>query len=294
MTIQEGSQLSRAYFYGSVGPFTLEAAMDDTKKQIILNEIHEWRKNKLLPESYCVFLLNLYSEGQQTEDSNVKINRKKWFVNILMIVTILLIGINFNSFPLPMQIILGGIFLLCLYGFGFYYKQMKPIVSLLLLGLASVCLLFACFILVPIDQSMLLLLFLGGVCITWLVTGLYGNVTFLLYCSLIGLFFIYGWAIHPRIIEYSSSFLTQLYWLPLSILSAWFSTLLNQRKWRIGPVIALVSVLIWIAPEVQSYIISGWAPAQLQTLFVLKIIVGGIIILQYRMKILANRNILNL
>ncbi len=39
--------------------------MDDQKRKLIITEIESWRKNHLLPEHYCIFLLNLYTEGDR-------------------------------------------------------------------------------------------------------------------------------------------------------------------------------------------------------------------------------------
>ncbi|MFY0546078.1 hypothetical protein [Brevibacillus sp. H7] len=39
--------------------------MDDQRRRIIVAEIENWRKNHLLPEHYCIFLLNLYTEGDR-------------------------------------------------------------------------------------------------------------------------------------------------------------------------------------------------------------------------------------
>jgi uncharacterized membrane protein (DUF485 family) len=44
--------------------------MNSQKKEVILNEISFWKKNKLLPEHYCDFLMTLYSEGQEVEENN--------------------------------------------------------------------------------------------------------------------------------------------------------------------------------------------------------------------------------
>lgn len=38
--------------------------LDDQRKKIIISEIENWRKNHLLPEHYCIFLLKLYSAGE--------------------------------------------------------------------------------------------------------------------------------------------------------------------------------------------------------------------------------------
>lgn len=41
--------------------------MSVQRKQIILNEIAFWKKNKLLPEHYCDFLTALYAQGEEEE-----------------------------------------------------------------------------------------------------------------------------------------------------------------------------------------------------------------------------------
>ena len=45
--------------------------MSNQRKQIILNEIAFWKKNKLLPEHYCDFLMTLYTEGNQDDEKQI-------------------------------------------------------------------------------------------------------------------------------------------------------------------------------------------------------------------------------
>ena len=45
--------------------------MNESRKQIIINEIGYWKKNQILPEQYCDFLLALY-----TKATGCKINHK--------------------------------------------------------------------------------------------------------------------------------------------------------------------------------------------------------------------------
>lgn len=59
--------------------------MDDHRKKVITNEIEYWKQNRLLPEHYCDFLLNLYSEG----GSESPIKKKRLlsapvFINIIL------------------------------------------------------------------------------------------------------------------------------------------------------------------------------------------------------------------
>ena len=71
-----------------------------------------WRKNKLLPEQYCDFLLNLYG-GAETEISATGranksiLNNSKglaWSLGLGLISIISILVINFNAFPLQLQI----------------------------------------------------------------------------------------------------------------------------------------------------------------------------------------------
>ena len=40
--------------------------MNDQRKKIILNEILYWKQNRMLPDTYCDYLLALYSEGEES------------------------------------------------------------------------------------------------------------------------------------------------------------------------------------------------------------------------------------
>lgn len=76
--------------------------MSVQRKQIILNEIAFWKKNKLLPEHYCDFLTALYAQGEEVADdrkekhSEAILAKEKKNISLLYvvlgIVTILLIA----------------------------------------------------------------------------------------------------------------------------------------------------------------------------------------------------------
>lgn len=46
--------------------------MDEERRTIIINEIKYWKKNQLLPEHYCNFLLMLYTEGEEIPEEEQK------------------------------------------------------------------------------------------------------------------------------------------------------------------------------------------------------------------------------
>ncbi|UOQ47425.1 hypothetical protein MUN88_15300 [Gracilibacillus caseinilyticus] len=69
--------------------------MNQSRKQIIVNEIHYWKSHKLLPDHYCDFLLALYTEGHG-DGENQKLKKQSaymllyyFFDSILILLPIL-------------------------------------------------------------------------------------------------------------------------------------------------------------------------------------------------------------
>ena len=52
------------------------------RKQIIINEIIYWKKNRMLPEHYCDFLLALYTKGNGLQDQSKNRFKKKYLIII--------------------------------------------------------------------------------------------------------------------------------------------------------------------------------------------------------------------
>ncbi len=82
--------------------------MNKEKKEIIIKEIQYWKGNKLLPDTYCDFLLALYTEGNHYDENNVSAPAKKigkhhiWtsFVFLLFLVSALVTYFTELSFVL--------------------------------------------------------------------------------------------------------------------------------------------------------------------------------------------------
>ncbi|MGG0642856.1 hypothetical protein ABE021_02765 [Sporosarcina gallistercoris] len=49
--------------------------MNVQRKRIIMSEIHYWKKNRLLPEHYCDFLITLYAQGDADAAANETIEK---------------------------------------------------------------------------------------------------------------------------------------------------------------------------------------------------------------------------
>lgn len=121
--------------------------MNENRKKIIVNEILSWRKNRMLPEHYCDFLLALYTEGNQPSENKERKSRSYYWKNhylFLLLIPITLFLIHFTELPINLQMTFSLIFVLAGIIFTFYYLrkgillQIPLITSALILLLSSV------------------------------------------------------------------------------------------------------------------------------------------------------------
>jgi hypothetical protein len=66
--------------------------MDDHRRKIITNEIKYWKESRLLPDHYCDFLLNLYTEGGSEGEPISKNSHRP--LNLLRIILIGLLSLS--------------------------------------------------------------------------------------------------------------------------------------------------------------------------------------------------------
>lgn len=95
--------------------------MTNEKKKIIIQEIYYWKNSRLLPETYCDFLLALYTEGNQDKEELPSQTLKKnqgftafhglicGLLLLLLLATLLVIYFTELSYVLQMSIV--GFFL---------------------------------------------------------------------------------------------------------------------------------------------------------------------------------------
>jgi hypothetical protein len=103
--------------------------MNENRKDIILTEIEYWKKNRLLPEKYCGFLLALYSEG----DHHVEVDKNHSLLKnllktifpilFLLLNVVVLLANYFTEMFIDLQITINFIFLFITVGFSRYYCQ---------------------------------------------------------------------------------------------------------------------------------------------------------------------------
>lgn len=89
--------------------------MNKDKKDIIINEIEYWKENKLLPETYCHFLLALYTEGNHEDDQLLGTKHKKGAYLLIGILVFLLMSTllvtYFTELSFVLQTVTEGILL---------------------------------------------------------------------------------------------------------------------------------------------------------------------------------------
>ncbi|PLT30982.1 hypothetical protein [Peribacillus deserti] len=116
--------------------------MNETRRKIIINEVHYWKTNRMLPEHYCDYLLALY-QGGDPGDPAEPLTEKKGKKTIPLSAAFLSVGLTlyvnyFTDLSFNLQILLTIIFLVLAAGSLFFiHKEKLP------LQIALVCLAFS-------------------------------------------------------------------------------------------------------------------------------------------------------
>lgn len=175
--------------------------MSNPKKQIILNEIAFWKKNRLLPEHYCDFLMTLYSEGNEQETSgNVKNavrsveKRRKWrlatlFPIIAAIIILLLFTIQYEWVVIAVAAVFAGS---CLIGAIYFAKKNNLLATMLQLATALAALgitMKICTTYFEGNNEMLYTLLIVN-CVFWLLSGIIMKTVYFTISGVMGLIII--------------------------------------------------------------------------------------------------------
>ncbi|WP_273129870.1 hypothetical protein [Bacillus weihaiensis] len=173
--------------------------MDSEKKKIIVSEINYWKNNKLLPDTYCDFLLALYTEGNQDELLATKPNAENRFTFLygilygFMILSLFctVLFTYFTEKPTLMQIaiavtLLTGSILVIAYftrkGRFFQVPLSLTFVQILFISLAIGEVAFA-------GSHVVIGLIVLVNCLLWLVVGWKFNYMYLTVSGVIGMIF---------------------------------------------------------------------------------------------------------
>jgi hypothetical protein len=148
--------------------------MNESRKQIIINEIIYWKKNRLLPEHYCDFLLALYTKGNGLQDQSEKSFLRK---NILLLFILIPIGIflfYFTELSLTLQMV-SGLILIIMGILLIIYSTKRGMLFQIPLIMTAFLLLFISVQITVIHTSgysFMLYIVLAINCFIWLFTGI--------------------------------------------------------------------------------------------------------------------------
>nr|WP_241254447.1 hypothetical protein [Brevibacillus sp. SYP-B805] len=310
------------------------------RKKIIIAEIENWRKNHLLPEHYCIFLLNLYSsgehrinpvpprknEGKQTAESHavetggVKTDGTRrspgtdyarmpfdavagssgaagpvfygngrppqaiswqmmlsWLLGASVIAAIILLAFHFNGFGPLMQIAIFAGFALFFYMLAVWFRKKNSGLTHLFLALSFlVSTAGGIYMLRKLEMGEGALLFYVTVlCLLWCGNGLVFRFSYYLYCGLLGLGLIYGFATIGRVSASYSWWLAELYWVPLSLLMIGLGFLLHERNRQLAGALAICGMVLFFGAEIQSLYIARAKHDVIQLLLFVKVFLSS-------------------
>lgn len=179
------------------------------RKQIIMNEISFWKKNKLLPEHYCDFLLTLYAQGENQEEeqtenaSKAVLAKNQKYKVILYVVVGLLTAILLASLLVMTTVVFIPIILVAVAILSFLYIAIKlvknkslmaPLLfvfsALLLLGLS-----FKVWDIYFVEEPLVLIGLIFGNCLLWLFSGLMMKLVYFSISGVLGVLLIIGYYI---------------------------------------------------------------------------------------------------
>jgi hypothetical protein len=173
--------------------------MNNDKKNIIIKEIHYWKSSKLLPETYCDFLLALYTEGNQVEantpsqtnKNRIRITAFQGLLYILLLLLLLatLLVIYFTELSFVLQITTVGFFLIASIVVAAYFIRKKAFFQVPL-SLTFVQLLIVSISLVEYITKGDRLWLCGIIvvnCLLWISIGRLYRVLYLLISGVVGL-----------------------------------------------------------------------------------------------------------
>lgn len=239
--------------------------MDTEKRKIIIREIEHWRESRLLPEQYCDFLLNLYSEdavaaqpdrSAQNRFLHGKTKRILYIIPFLAIIVIL--SYYFTAFPLPLQIGIAVFAIAICHAAGWRLRDRKPAAAVAVLGLGSLLMLVSGPLLLWL-YGKTAPLYIGGYivfcCLLWAAVGIALRLATFHFCGWVGLNLVCAWVLY----QYGGDWAwwaVQAVWIPFSFLLAWLAWAIRHISVSSSRVLFSVSVLQWFFPDIVLWILN--------------------------------------
>jgi hypothetical protein len=268
--------------------------MNEERRRTIIREIDYWQKNKLLPDQYCDFLMNLYKTDEEIgRPSSGWAGRavsvvngasgKQWLLAFGIFSVVCLVILYFSVFHPVLQTALTLFAVVLLLYFGLKRRRASEPVGLTLIGLGMLTLLVAGIVMLQLhglDTPMWTALFLTGCGLFWIVFGITARFPVLHYVGWLAIFLVYAMLLarggeHPKWYE------VQLFWLPASFVFGWFSWFVHRWSKPSSAVLFAAAATLWFMPELYAAILMN-QPPWIQLALIAKIAAGGSLIFALR------------
>jgi len=273
--------------------------MDQERRKTIVREIEHWQQSKLLPDQYCDFLLNLYlDEAAERAPTSLAgktaaiVDRSRggqWFKGIVLISLICMIFLYFSDFPLLLQIPIASMAVLFLLTLGQRRRRMgRESEGLAWIAAGTVIMLGSGLYLLHAHSDgswTWLAIFLAGCSLFWIVFGLLTSIPLLHLCGWAAAMMVYALLLH-RMTEQPAWYDIQLYWVPLAVLFAWGSWLVQRLSKKASSILFVSALLLWFMPELYHAMLSDDV-ALLQVQLLAKLAMAGVLLFGLRKKWIA-------
>lgn len=271
--------------------------MNEERRKIIVQEIEQWRRGKLLPDQYCDFLLNLYGEPDERPPSHSlgkaafalqRATGRQWLLGTGLFFLICFVVFYFSAFHPLLQIGLVALAVTVLLRIGHKRRTTNESAGLAVIGTAMLLLLGAGLLLLEMHGLSgwgWKAAFIAGCAALWIVYGLGADIPLLHLCGWVAAVLAYGWVL-SRYTDLPAWYEVQLFWLPLSCAFGWSSWFVQRWSKRASSVLFAVCALLWFMPELYAAVYlrdMEWLELQL----LVKIAAGGALLYGMRKKWIA-------
>jgi len=272
--------------------------MDQEKRKVIIREIEQWQRSKLLPDQYCDFLLNLYVDAEaDREPANFSgravkaiglASWRQWLLVFVIFAVIFFVALYFSVFHPVLQIALISTSIILFLFFGQRYRSTNEAGGLALIGTGMLVMLGMGLYMLSlhgIEQWGWRVALLAFCALIWIILGIVMRIPLLHLCGWIAIFLVYASLLAHNMDE-PQWYEVQLYWLPAAFVFCWCSWFFQRWSKPVAAVIFVAGVIIWFMPELYTnFFIADGAGLQLQLLA--KIAAGGLLLFTLRKKWIA-------
>lgn len=271
--------------------------MDQERRKVIVKEIEQWQRSKLLPDQYCDFLLNLYlEEGEERNPTTfagiaVKVVQraswKQWLLTFGIFSLICFVVLYFNVFHplLQIAISLSGVYAFLL--IGQRYRKKNEATGLGFIGIGMLLMLGSGLYMLNLHELEAWVWkagLLAACSLFWIAFGIGARVPLLHLSGWIASFLVYAWVLSNNT-ESPAWYEIQLYWLPAAFVFGWSSWFFHRWSRQAAAILFVAGALIWFMPELYAAVFT--AQAWLQVQLIIKIIAGGSILFSLRKQWIA-------